>query len=1690
MPDQAELRVDVVTTGSDQLDKIVQSLANIEKSFISATPHLKRVEDGIHGAGDAAESEAEKIKHFGESIRQHIETPLGSASLSLGKFAETLGPVGVGVAATAAVFGTLGTVAFETMKKLGEMGTEINNVSLRTGLSTEEVGQFGFAAKAAGADIGSFESGMKMLSRALSDNSDEGKKARTQLQELGIASRDLYGNLRPTNEIFLDLGDALNKADGAFNRNAIALNVLGRAGIELVPTLLKLRENVDLAKKAGIGLGEEEVKQLEQYHESILLIESAWDKVLRKISEVAVAGFGAMLSNDQFFDKFEKFQREQAGMDDSSLDAKPKPIDMKALQKIAHETLPAQGSTFHIDTDLLGGTATPPPTQAQTLAKGGAIRLNFENGLPSLPVLDAIKTAAPSLTEAQAKLAAIDSQLEKIYERGRIANFGGPAATKVDIDDRKRLVTERKKVQEEVDSADPFTEAGLKKKMADTQTGLAKQFNLDTAEGDRLKATLEDVKQSIKTLDASAAAGTLNLRQVADHRGFVRQKKAIEDSIEAMNKAAEATKTLKRLLSETDTSGLTGGDKLQADRANRLGLLRDAGADPALIKQLGARDSGDVTALRDKETTAAFDRLQKIQASMELQHATETIRHSGRMAELEPNSEANAPDLGFANKIESARKLREFSATAADNQFARDDAAAKTQQQHDEAAQKRLESYWKTAQTFSKEFYNAQDEREEKRKEDAKHIAELNIVADRTIDNIHEQTDRGALIRQSSRAGQIAQLQIPLGSGFEGQEEAINEAFKIRLDLAQKIKDVDMDRALKESAADIANGKQRVDIERSKADLIKESQEAEMDREMKLLALARQKKEEGRALSGGFFDAITSKDPSTAIKDFFIGQVKSVGRSVFSNVTESATTPIAEIIDRLKAIGSADSHHAATTRDEGLRTLPLGAGSFARNVAIAGVPEIDDPFNPGSKSFERNVAMTGKPGIDTSLPTSPLQIATDGNTTATQANTAALLRMTDSLMGFRGVPGGTFASDALVSQAKLSDLPLASGALDRNVAMTGTPAIEAPIDAKHGVHENRYNTPVPEKAPYPQDQVKKYLKETESDTTPGSSAGKDNAKTPLEIETAGRTALDKNTAAVLRLTDLPLAQGSFDRNVAVTGKPAFDSTDSKPHDHAPLEIASTDRTETVAGRTATEANTAAITRIANLAGGVISAPSPSLSSLPLGAGSFERNVAITGKPAIDSVSRSGAGINDSAPAVPLTASTDANTAATDANTAALQQILQIAGDLGIGDGSTGITGIGTGNFGAGASLSELPLAAAALDRNVSMTGTPGITGTPGFSLSDLPLGAASFERNAALTGTPSQDYALSDLPLGAASFERNLAMTGTPASTPDYALSDLPLGPGAFDRNVAMTGTPGIESAASTSTIDPTTTAGGFTATVKAATDGLSKIGAAFGEGAGSVATGGALGNLIHGNAPTFNPADGSETPAGAAGTATQIGAGIGLAGAAYSGVTSAIHDFKKGGAQGITAGIGDVAQTAAAFDPEPISHAVLQGVALAAKVVSSIMGDPKAERESSIQHELTNSRFSSQGNIDARGNFVAGAQAASISYFGASGGASFDYDFRGGLRGGSAGSTSRNTFDPSAAANQPRDGFLAAPQGEPQGHAISTAQTQAPVIVQVQAMDSKSFLDHSADISDAVRKGVQQGHPLVAELAQTLNPR
>jgi hypothetical protein len=236
-------------------------------------------------AEEALRKQSEAITSFGDRVSQFMENPLQGAKGALSSVLTTLGPFGIAVTAGAAVLGTIAASAFEAAKSLGEYGTRVKDAELRTGLTAKEVGQFGFAARAVGQDISIVERLMRGLSQAADDNSREGEKARATLRGMGIDFHTAAGEMKPTSEILTEISEGLNKLPEGLERDAAAMDLFKKVGVEAIPFMTELNENLRVAHEQGFGPTEEDIRRFAEYQREVTVLETKWDALVRKFKE-------------------------------------------------------------------------------------------------------------------------------------------------------------------------------------------------------------------------------------------------------------------------------------------------------------------------------------------------------------------------------------------------------------------------------------------------------------------------------------------------------------------------------------------------------------------------------------------------------------------------------------------------------------------------------------------------------------------------------------------------------------------------------------------------------------------------------------------------------------------------------------------------------------------------------------------------------------------------------------------------------------------------------------------------------------------------------------------------------------------------------------------------------------------------------------------------------------------------------------------------------------------------------------------------------------------------------------------------------------------------------------------------------------------------------------------------------------
>src|ERR1035438_6905008 len=197
--------------------------------------------------------------------------------------------MGGAIAGGATVLAAFAVAGFEAAKSLGEWGTHIKDVELRTGLSAKEVGDFSFAARAVGQDVSIFERMMKGLSQAVDENSKEGEKARATLQRLGVAMHDTSGDIKPTAQILEDISEGLARMPNALERDAAAIALFKRAGIEAIPVITELSENLRFGEGHVHQISQDEVERARAYTRVLAELSGNWENLKRNFQQPLAA---------------------------------------------------------------------------------------------------------------------------------------------------------------------------------------------------------------------------------------------------------------------------------------------------------------------------------------------------------------------------------------------------------------------------------------------------------------------------------------------------------------------------------------------------------------------------------------------------------------------------------------------------------------------------------------------------------------------------------------------------------------------------------------------------------------------------------------------------------------------------------------------------------------------------------------------------------------------------------------------------------------------------------------------------------------------------------------------------------------------------------------------------------------------------------------------------------------------------------------------------------------------------------------------------------------------------------------------------------------------------------------------------------------------------------------------------------
>ena len=209
---QAQAQMD----NDDSVDKTSKEYRELQRDIIETESKVKNFENQLRQVGNVnLRAASEQVKELGGKLES-----AGQALMPLS-------------AAGAAVAGGIGALAY----KSGQAADDINTLSKVTGISAYELQKYNAAADLVDVSTEAIAKSHARLSKNMASAANGSKAQAEAFAKLGVNVTNADGSLRDSDAVFQDVITALGGMKNETERDALAMQLMGKSAMELNPLI-------------------------------------------------------------------------------------------------------------------------------------------------------------------------------------------------------------------------------------------------------------------------------------------------------------------------------------------------------------------------------------------------------------------------------------------------------------------------------------------------------------------------------------------------------------------------------------------------------------------------------------------------------------------------------------------------------------------------------------------------------------------------------------------------------------------------------------------------------------------------------------------------------------------------------------------------------------------------------------------------------------------------------------------------------------------------------------------------------------------------------------------------------------------------------------------------------------------------------------------------------------------------------------------------------------------------------------------------------------------------------------------------------------------------------------------------------------------------------------------------------------
>lgn len=252
-----------------KLNEAKAALNKMEREVEENNQALNQSEKEFKEAGKQADNYGDEVKKSGDKSKA-----AGEALQGLGTACKA---VGVAIAAAAAAVSAAAIAAGKALIQMTREGAEYADSVLTesqvTGIATDKLQEYMYAAELVDVSVETLTGSMAKNIKSMKSAADGSSAYANAYEQLGVSVTNADGSLRDSNEVYWELIDALGTVENETERDALAMQLLGRSAQDLNPLIIagseRMAELGEEARNAGYVLSGDLLEAYGAYDDAV-----------------------------------------------------------------------------------------------------------------------------------------------------------------------------------------------------------------------------------------------------------------------------------------------------------------------------------------------------------------------------------------------------------------------------------------------------------------------------------------------------------------------------------------------------------------------------------------------------------------------------------------------------------------------------------------------------------------------------------------------------------------------------------------------------------------------------------------------------------------------------------------------------------------------------------------------------------------------------------------------------------------------------------------------------------------------------------------------------------------------------------------------------------------------------------------------------------------------------------------------------------------------------------------------------------------------------------------------------------------------------------------------------------------------------------------------------------------------------